>query len=1127
MKRLIPLTILAASLLLGGSSAWAQASPPELITYQGRLANASDEALTGTYAMTFKFYDASSTGTLLLTDTASSVSVNLGLFTVKLGGALTTGTESSLAGVFRNHAAVYLEMKVGTETLSPRVQMISAGYALNAKSLDGKAASSFLDTSATAQTKTGDLTVSGTISGSGSGLTGLNASNVASGTLSDARLSSNVALRSGNQTFTGINTFTSWIVASGGVTGLPEPADDEDAATKAYVDAHTGSTAAGWTQDGTVVHLTIASDTVGIGTDSPEEKLHVVGNILAEGNTFSFGDDLSAENKDIVARTAGANPVLRFDVTSGTWRFSNDGTTFTDLTGSTGTVTSVATGGGLTGGTITSTGTISIADDGVTSAKILNGTIVNTDVSSSAAITYGKLDLAAGIVNSDVSSSAAITYGKLDLSGGIINSDVASSAAITYGKLNLAGGVVNADVASSAAIAYSKLYLVDRIVSADISSSSSISLFGSAVDLDSSETSGVLPAAKGGTGGTGGAVTSVATSGGLTGGTITSTGTISIADDGVTSAKIADDAVVNADVASTAAIAYGKLNLAGGIVNADVNSSAAIAYGKLSLADKIVSADISSSSSISLLGSAIDLNSSETTGTLPVAKGGTGSATQNFVDLTTAQTVAGLKTFSTGITGLPAPANGSDAATKTYVDGLAGGGWTRSGTTVSLVTSTDYVGIGTSSPGAVLNIQGTGTSSYRGLMVQNTFSDATNKGAVAVVGSRKTNANNPFAVLGNWDSGTDRIAYIGGGNWSVPDSTQVSFYTASSYDESNGVSGNLRMKLRNGLVVGSPTGGDKGAGTVNAEALYAGGAVVSTSAAAADGITIDNTATDGDPRIAFQLSGTAKYTMGVDDSDSDKFKIGTTAVETSTLLTIDGNGYVGIGTSSPSVILDVESGGTSDGIDINNTAADGDPRIAFQLSGTAKFTLGVDDSDGDKLKIGTTAVDTSTRLTIDSSGNVGIGTASPASLLTVAGVMESTSGGVKFPDGTTQTTAAGALTNSSVSSTSEFSTTSTTDVQITSMTLTPASGTYLVTYSHWHKSSSSGGGTQTMTIYAAGSAVSGTVRSDSLGSNVWASQSANCVVTVNGSQAIEVKAKTSTGTWKIEDRCLNVVRIGS
>ena len=41
----------------------------------------------------------------------------------------------------------------------------------------------------------------------------------------------------------------------------------------------------------------------------------------------------------------------------------------------------------------------------------------------------------------------------------------------------------------------------------------------------------------------------------------------------------------------------------------------------------------------------------------------------------------------------------------------------------------------------------------------------------------------------------------------------------------------------------------------------------------------------------------------------------------------------------------------------------------------------------------------------DKFGNVGIGTTAPASKLTVGGVIESTSGGVKFPDGTVQTTA--------------------------------------------------------------------------------------------------------------------------
>ena len=46
------------------------------------------------------------------------------------------------------------------------------------------------------------------------------------------------------------------------------------------------------------------------------------------------------------------------------------------------------------------------------------------------------------------------------------------------------------------------------------------------------------------------------------------------------------------------------------------------------------------------------------------------------------------------------------------------------------------------------------------------------------------------------------------------------------------------------------------------------------------------------------------------------------------------------------------------------------------------------------------------RMRIDPAGNVGIGTPAPAQKLSVAGTIETTSGGIKFPDGTTQTTAA-------------------------------------------------------------------------------------------------------------------------
>lgn len=82
-------------------------------------------------------------------------------------------------------------------------------------------------------------------------------------------------------------------------------------------------------------------------------------------------------------------------------------------------------------------------------------------------------DIVAGsLVNADISASAAIAYSKLSLSGSIVNADISSSAAIAYSKLSLSGSIVNADIASGAAIAYSKLNLSNSIVAGDLTANS-------------------------------------------------------------------------------------------------------------------------------------------------------------------------------------------------------------------------------------------------------------------------------------------------------------------------------------------------------------------------------------------------------------------------------------------------------------------------------------------------------------------------------------------------------------------------------------------------------------------------------------------------------------------------------
>ena len=56
----------------------------------------------------------------------------------------------------------------------------------------------------------------------------------------------------------------------------------------------------------------------------------------------------------------------------------------------------------------------------------------------------------------------------------------------------------------------------------------------------------------------------------------------------------------------------------------------------------------------------------------------------------------------------------------------------------------------------------------------------------------------------------------------------------------------------------------------------------------------------GDAAIDFQLKGTREYSLGIDNSDSDKFKLsGSAGLDNNTLITVTNSGDIGIGTDNP------------------------------------------------------------------------------------------------------------------------------------------------------------------------------------------------------------------------------------
>lgn len=142
MARRALVTVVLTVALCSAGVAYAQV--PRLISFQGRLANASGVVrANGSFSVQFGIFTVASGGTACFTETQTVTTDVNGRFVVNIGGITSGGIATGCTFTATN----YLQLKVGADlAMTPRLALNSAPYAiraakaLNADSISGVAA---------------------------------------------------------------------------------------------------------------------------------------------------------------------------------------------------------------------------------------------------------------------------------------------------------------------------------------------------------------------------------------------------------------------------------------------------------------------------------------------------------------------------------------------------------------------------------------------------------------------------------------------------------------------------------------------------------------------------------------------------------------------------------------------------------------------------------------------------------------------------------------------------------------------------------------------------------------------------------------------------------------------------